>query len=117
MADRDFHIKVGDLEPAIEATLEDGEGNAVDIENATAIEFHMRLPGATTAKVDAAATKLQVGDGNDGSKGKVRYAWIAGDTDTAGLFNAEFEVTFPGPRLSTIPNDGHLLVEVTEQLA
>jgi hypothetical protein len=42
----------------------------------------------TTAKVDASATVI------DEDAGRVKYVWQTGDTDTAGTFQGEFEVTY-----------------------
>lgn len=111
----DFVIKKGDLSPAIVAILRDADQEAIDLQTTT-IRFHMRHFGSGAMKTDAAAESLQVGDGSDGSKGKVRYQWAAADTDTEGWFEAEFEVTNQA-RPQTFPNSRHLLIEVLEEIA
>jgi hypothetical protein len=39
-----------------------------------------------------------------------------GDTDTAGLFEGEFEVTFPGGRIKTFPDPGLIPVRITDDI-
>lgn len=74
-------------------------------------------PRSGDVEVDQPALVLQVDDGNDGSKGKVRYAWQAADTDTPGTFWGEFEVTFPAAGgIQTFPNDRNLRIQVTPAL-
>ena len=105
----DWYGKRNDRQPAISATLKDASGAAVNLTGAT-VRFKLRSRGASAAKVDAAATITNA------AGGQVRYAWAAGDLDTAGLFDAEFEVTFGDGTTETFPNDRHLVVQVTEDL-
>jgi hypothetical protein len=46
----------------------------------------------------------------------VEYSWQAGDTATAGLFEAEFRVTYAGGRIETFPNDGFIAVRISEDI-
>lgn len=105
----DFHIKVGDTTPAITSSLLDADGNAVNLTGAT-VKFIMRRKGASTAKVNAAATVVTP------LAGTVSYTWITADTDTAGKYEAEWEVTFAGGAKQTFPNNKHLWVEVLRDL-
>lgn len=107
----DFSIKRGDTEPALAATLEDDEGNPVDLTNVNGVDFHMKDPRESGTKVDAAATVT------DGANGVVEYRWASGDTDTPGEYDAEFEVTYSGGGVETFPNDGFLTVKVLEDIA
>jgi len=105
-----FTIKENDRSPAITGTLTAG-GAAVDI-SGTSVKFIMRLPGSTgSAKVDAAATIVS------GTAGTVSYSWGATDTDTAGLYLAEWEVTFAGGIKRTWPAEDYLFVLVVPDLA
>lgn len=107
----DFWIKKGDLRPNIEATLEDDSGNAVDLSNASSVDFHMRRFDADSTKVDSSATIT------DASNGKVEYEWTSGDTDTAGDFLAEFEVTWSDSDKETYPNHDNLDIKITDEIA
>ena len=49
-----FFIKQNDTSPALQVTLKDASGTAIDLSGAT-VRFHMRQIGNTTAKGDAAA--------------------------------------------------------------
>lgn len=106
-----FTIKKNDTSPDLQATLTDADGAAVNLTGAT-VRFHMRLPGASSAKVDAAGSI--VGTATDGV---AKYSWSAGDTDTAGVYEAEFEITYSGGGIETFPSGGYILVNVLEDLA
>ena len=106
--DYDFTIKQNDRLPALQATLEDGEGNPVDL-TGTTIKFKMRGASATTLKVDAGATIVSP------TLGTVKYEWAAAETDTPGDYYGEFEVTSAGKTL-TFPNGAHLFIRVLDDL-
>ena len=110
----DFWLKEGDLVPSITATLEDSAGNPIDI-NTAAVTFVMREFDAPSPIIERAAANEQVGDGSDGSKGKVRYDWVAGDTDTPGGYRAEWRVLF-GDGPGTIPNNRYVTVAILPML-
>lgn len=105
----DITLKRGDRLPLLDRTLLDENDDAVDLTGAT-VRFIMRAYGATNPKISAAATVL------DAPTGRVRYSWTANDTDTAGHYQAEFEVTFSNGRKETFPNDHHLTVDVVADL-
>ena len=98
-----FYIKQNDTKPSLAAQLL-SDGSAVDLTGAT-VKFHMG------SSVDAAATIV------DAATGNVRYDWSAADTTTSGTFNAEFEVTFSDGTIETFPNDEHLHIVITEEVA
>lgn len=112
----DFVIKAGDTFAAITDTLTNSGGTAVDIQDATVLFKMAAIAGGTTV-VAAEATNAQVGAGTtDGSTGMVAFTWGTSDTATAGLFLAEWEVTFTGGSIGTFPNNTYLLVKVMEDL-
>lgn len=102
-----FTIKRGDRLPTLLVDLRDGEGEPADLTEAQTIRFIMRLPGDTTLKVSSTAVAV-VGDP---TAGRVEYEWEAADTDTAELYEAEFEVTYTASgKKQTFPNDDHRLL-------
>ncbi len=115
MPEADFFIKQGDLVPALAETLEDDQFLPVDLTNAQ-VRFKMRKIDAASLIVDATGNILQAGDGSDGSKGDVSYPWASGDTDEAGLYQGEWEVTFTGGEVETFPNSGFTLIRITPEL-
>jgi hypothetical protein len=107
----DFVIKKGDLLPAIVATLKDANG-PVDL-TGTTVKFILRKVGATATKVNATAAI----DGDQvNNKGKVSYTWVGTDTDTAGVYEAEWQATFTGSKPMTFPNDGYNVIRITDDL-
>lgn len=105
----DYVIKTGDRAPNITATCKDGSGNVVDLTGATA-RFVMINNETGVVKVAAAATI------SNPTGGVVTYAWEATDTDTAGLYDGEFEVTFSGGIVQTFPNDRQIVILITPDL-
>jgi hypothetical protein len=102
-------IKRNDTAPPFLATCADAEGDAVDISNST-VRFHM-TDSSGTIKVDAAADIVL------GTAGTVRYDWAAADTDTAGQFKAEVEVTFADATIRTFPTTNFAFVRIVGDLA
>lgn len=110
MADADFNLKAHDVLPSIQAVLSTG-GQIVDLTTATAVTFIMRLTGSTgSPKVDAAATVVAP------TGGTVRYDWVGTDTDTAGNYQAEWQVTWPGGKKQTFPTIGYHSISIEADL-
>jgi len=104
-----FYMKQNDTQPRMLATLQDGDGTAINLTGAS-VRFHMRTLGGSTV-VDAAATIVTA------ASGLVRYDWVAADTDTVGSYQAEFEVTYSDTTIETFPNSGYIRVEITDDIA
>lgn len=92
----DFSIKSHDLLPPIQAALL-SDAVPVDLTTALSVKFIMKLNGGTTTKINSAAVVV------DAINGLVRYDWKSSDTDTPGNYQAEWEVTWPGPKKQTFP--------------
>jgi len=105
-----FTIKRNDTAPAYTATLTDEDDEVVDLTDAT-VTFTMTLVGATTPKVSAEADVVSAEDGT------VSYSWGETDTDTAGLYRAEFEVTFEDLSVRTFPARDYFYVNIVADLA
>lgn len=104
-----FVIKRNDTSPGMQATLKNGSGTAVDLTGATVLMI-MRPVGGGKRKISGACTL------HDAANGIVRYAWVSGDTDTAGLFNVEFQVTYADSTVETFPNKGYEQVQIDGDL-
>ena len=104
-----FNLKQNDTSPSIQTSLLDGNGLPVDISGNLGVTFHMRNSEGTVI-INTAATVVTPGSGI------VRYDWDAADTATAGTFQAEFEVTYPGGTIETFPNDGYIRVEIIDDI-
>ncbi len=102
-------FKQNDTLPNLDVTLVDDDDAAINVSGAT-IRFLMRAPGSTTTKVDAAGSIVSAADG------QVRYSWAAGDLDTVGSYDAEFQVTFGSGGVRTFPTDGYLRIVVRDDL-
>lgn len=108
----DFSIRRGDNGVPFAWTLVDADGDAVDIEGAT-VDFTTTPIGGGPQLFSDSAVNEQVGDGSDGSKGHVSYTWQTPETQTPGLYLANWTVIWPGAvETETFPVGGFLLVEV-----
>jgi hypothetical protein len=107
----DFTIKRGDRLPSIEAVLKDAANTIADLSGVgVSVRFLMTARDAGVAPLNAPAVIV------NGAAGRVRYDWQVGDTQTVGVYYAEFEVTFLSGKKETFPNARHLVVLVEEDL-
>ena len=104
-----FKIKTNDTSPKLTVDLEDASGAAINLDGSSA-RFHMKKYGETSLKIDASA------DITDSSGGRVEYTWSSGDTDTAGTYYGEIEVTFGDNSVETFPNSGYFTIIIQEDL-
>lgn len=104
-----FYMKQNDTHPKMLASLKDGDGDPIDLTNAS-VRFHMRTLSGTTV-VNAVAAIVTA------ATGLVRYDWQAADTANVGTYQAEFEVTYPDNTVETFPNSGYIRVQITDDIA
>lgn len=112
MPEPDYYLKRGDVGGILGIVCRDANGDAENVTGAT-VTFRMRPAVLGDTVIDAEAS---VDDGDDGL---VSYTFAEGDTDTlaAGLYLAEFQVTFQDNSVTTFPNGGYVNVMVTSDVA
>jgi len=119
MPSQTFQSKVGDTGPAIQSTLRDWNGVVVDVTGAT-IKFKMKMREPVRGR--GGLTRLVglkvdgVGAIVNGTGGIVNYQWVAGDLDTPGTYDAEWEITFGSGIIETFPRPGFIVVLVEGDL-
>ena len=104
-----FRIKTNDTSPKLAVTLEDANSVPVNISGST-VRFHMKALGATSLKVDAPMTITNA------TGGIVEYSWVSSDTNTAGTYYGEVEVTYTDSAVETFPNNGYFTIVITKDL-
>jgi len=97
-----FYIKQNDTRPSLYAQLIQ-DGSVIDLTGCT-VKLAIRGRPPQDAVITDAAT------------GNVRYDWTATDTANAGIYEAEFEVTFQDKSVQTFPNNGYITVVITEEI-
>lgn len=112
-----FTIRQGTTVPFITARLEDAEGNAIDLTNAT-IEFVMADQMTDTVFVQGPAQILNTNPADVPPDGfNVQYAWAADDTVVPGIYRAEWRVTRAGGTYpETFPSVGAMIVSITRAI-
>jgi len=102
-------IKQDDTQPAMKVRLKNASGNAVNLTGASvqvAIQ-HYSQPDIKFLR-DAYT--------QDAITGEVWLVWQPEETETPGLYQIEFRVTYQDGNRETFPNDGYLLVNILERI-
>jgi len=100
-----FNIKRGDTSPAIEFALLPSD---ILLGGAT-VRFQMRLRNAQTV-IDEPAVILSE------EPPVVAYLWQPNDTETSGIYQAEFRVQYFDGAIETFPNAGFIEVAINEDV-
>lgn len=103
-----FYLKKGDTSPSIRYTL----SPTVDLTGAT-VRFSMRNRATGAIKINRATAGIVA----PATGGVVQYNWTSGDVDTAGEYQAEFEITHASGTPETFPNYGFIAVKISEDIA
>lgn len=108
------HLKTGDTEPDLVATLYKDNDNPYDLsEGSPAVEFALAEANESTLVVDDDTSgNVSI---SDGANGEVSYSWQSGDTDSKGTYEGEFRVT-DGTDSTSFPNRGTFMVHIEEGL-
>jgi hypothetical protein len=102
-----FYIKRNDTAPAIRYALDPA---TVDLTGAS-VKFQMRpRNGAMVLDVTASIVTAT-------GTPTVEYSWQTGNTATAGVYEAEFRVTYANGKIETFPNVGFILLRISEDVA
>lgn len=104
-----FRIKTNDTGPKLAITLEDALLTPAKLLGSSA-RFHMKAFGASSLKVDGPVTI------ENAFTGQISYSWQQGDTDTAGTYYGEIEVTYGDATVETFPNNGYFTIIIKEDL-
>jgi hypothetical protein len=102
-----FFIKQGDTSPSVTFSLSPGTVNLAG----ASVVFNMRLKKGAL-KISRGTAEIVTP-----SPPVVRYNWSANDTNTPGLYEAEFEVTYANGKIESFPNNENILIKITEGLA
>lgn len=106
---RKFYIKRNDLDPSIAYEL---TPKTVDLTGASVV-FNMK-DASGTVKVSRGSGSVVTATGTP----LIKYDWVSGDTDTAGTFYGEFEVTYASGRPGTFPNgEDDIEIVISEDIA
>ena len=105
-----------DLQPYYPANIIDSANAAIDLTGAT-IYCSMILASGGTAKINRRTTGIVIKNQTT-NKGEFELQWQAGDTDTLGTFNIEFEINPPSGGKFTVPfaKDGKAQVIISAGL-
>jgi hypothetical protein len=109
-----YTVKKGDTAPSVSDVLLDASGNAVNLTGAT-VKFHMSSWDMTTVLINGSATGPNGGALD--ATGQVQYQWQAADVAAAGVYRAEWEVTFAAGAVETWPDDSYATVDIPVDLA
>ena|SRR5687767_4441670 len=105
-----FKIKRHDVGPPLRMFVMQNDEQSFDFTGYTQPRFIMRSIDASLPKVSAVAAI------DDAVGGVLRYDWVPADTNTAGRYQAEFELIDPTGKKRTFPVDEYAYVEVFEDL-
>jgi hypothetical protein len=112
-----FKIKRGVTSPPYRVLLRQANKQPVDLSQADHAHLVMWLRGQINPTVDSLATILQQGDAISGTNvGLAEYDWQKGDTDTPGVYDAEFALyDATGFVYARVPSDGYLEIVIMGQ--
>jgi len=105
-----FITKRHSRRPYVRLQVKDADGNAYDLTSVFSVRFLMYdLDGVQ--KVDAAGSVE-----SPATAGIIKYEWAAADVDTAGNYNAEFDLDWGSGVVMTLPSNGLIRVRIHEDL-
>ena len=107
-----FRIKKGDTAPPLAVqVLQDSNNEPLDLSGASAKFSMYRTVDGTIKKTDASTASIY-----DPTNGKIKYDWYSTDTNTPGTYFGEFTITLRDSKITTIPAEGYIQVEILDKV-
>ena len=106
----DITIKKDDTRPVIQRYLIqniDGATSPINLTTASQVKFIMKKDANLVTGIASIVTP---------GSACVAYKWATGDTATANLYDAEWEITWADGGYETVPNNGYWSIEVVDDL-
>jgi uncharacterized protein affecting Mg2+/Co2+ transport len=104
MADTKFYIKKDDTRPYLRVTVTDQDDAPVVLTSSDVIFNMVTDDNNRTSKVNSEAVIVSA------VNGIAEYRWATGDTETAGNYLGEFQVTLSDGTIFTVPPDDSLKI-------
>lgn len=96
-----LELHEGDMEPDLEAVLEQPRGVPIPIGEAP-VTVKVKRAGETEWRFERECTTLS--DGLDGREARVLYEWQGGDTDQRGVYFVVFGIAWDEDDPQTVPS-------------
>jgi len=93
-----MRMKQGNIYP-FEYVLEYDDATPINLVGAT-VTMTMTLDDGTSPTVDKGSCTIV-----SASEGKIKYQWVAGQTDVIGMYRIEFVVNFSGGSTLSVPSN------------
>ena len=110
----DFTIAKGNRLPSISDALLDADDNPIPLTvggGVSGVKFSMWDYATGTLQIDNADALVL----DDGTAGLVRYDWTVDDAELpAGFYYARWKIEYSSARSLDVPNEGQIVVEITE---
>lgn len=103
-----LYITEDDLQPYYYVTAQDQAGTVINLTGAS-IVCTMKNKRTLQVKIDRQSTGISV---TGAATGQFEYRWQSGDTDTAGEYNIEFDITPTTGGKFTLPSKAHEAVVI-----
>ena len=114
MGEAIFFIKRNDTLPALRIKLKDtgclGKIQTFNLSSATGATFTM-VDKSGNYKIFEQPSTITCFSG-----GTIQYNWQNGDTSENGIFKAEFQISFSGGTIMTVPQIGTINIEIGKNL-
>jgi hypothetical protein len=109
-----FNIKRNDLRPYLPAQFFQPNGvDPLPLDQALAVNIVVSPKGAAPEDPPKFKKACVI---TDALAGQIEYRWSGTDTDTAGDFSYEFEISWPNAEPQTIPADAYLDLVIVDDL-
>lgn len=108
----DVTMKQNDTRPSLFRSLGqtvNGVASYIPLTAASKVTLYFRNAASTYIMTGSCVIASAAG-------GVVRHDWVAAESATVGIFNAEFEILWNDAGIETVPNTGYFSIEFVDDL-
>lgn len=113
MTDPDRIFKQHDTWPPLDVTLSDANG-PIDLTDAS--EVRLLMKGQKTSGAVTVDGVMTIDPDQVTNTGHVTYDWVSPDTDVVDTYQTEFQITWTGGGIETVPNGDYNSIEIIADL-